>query len=376
MIEFNKKLIFKKFFSDNTYFFLSAITTLGLIVWVIQAVNFLDFVTEDGHGLEIYFKYSLLNFPKIISRLFPLIFFISIFHTINKFEQNNELKIFWMNGIHKMKFVKNLIIYTMTAIIFLYFLTSLVVPWSQNKSRVYLQESNIDFFPSLISEKKFIDTVDQLTIYIEDKIEKESYENIFIKDTDKEKVKFIYAKSGKLINNPDERVFKLFNGKIINVNDGRVTEFNFETTNFDLSKYLTKSITDFKLQEKNTKSILDCYINYFLLDKKYYYDVINCNDPAIKEMQKELFSRLIKPLFLPILVLSLCFLLLYPKENSNYRNSRIWIFLLGLLIIIFSEFSESLTARNFLYFKISLIIPLIISLTQYILLNRKINHQN
>ena len=376
MIEFNKKLIFKKFFSDNTYFFLSAITTLGLIVWVIQAVNFLDFVTEDGHGLGIYFKYSLLNFPKIISRLFPLIFFISIFHTINKFEQNNELKIFWMNGIHKIKFVKNLIIYTMTAIIFLYFLTSLVVPWSQKKSRIYLQESNIDFFPSLISEKKFIDTVDQLTIYIEDKIEKESYENIFIKDTDKEKVKFIYAESGKLINNPDERVFKLFNGKIINVNDGRVTEFNFETTNFDLSKYLTKSITDFKLQEKNTKSILDCYINYFLLDKKYYYDVINCNDPAIKEMQKELFSRLIKPLFLPILVLSLCFLLLYPKENSNYRNSRIWIFLLGLSIIIFSEFSESLTARNFLYFKISLIFPLIISLTQYILLKRKINQQN
>ena len=101
MIEFNKKLIFKKFFIDNTYFFLSAITTLGLIVWVIQAVNFLDYVTEDGHGLGVYFKYSILNFPKIISRLFPLIFFISIFYTINKFEQNNELKIFWMNGVHK-----------------------------------------------------------------------------------------------------------------------------------------------------------------------------------------------------------------------------------------------------------------------------------
>ena len=79
MIEFNKKLIFRKFFIDNTYFFLSAIITLGLIVWVIQAVNFLDYVTEDGHGLGVYFKYSILNFPKIISRLFPLIFFVSIF---------------------------------------------------------------------------------------------------------------------------------------------------------------------------------------------------------------------------------------------------------------------------------------------------------
>tara|TARA_Y200000002_G_scaffold339501_1_gene309508 strand:- start:1520 stop:2650 length:1131 start_codon:yes stop_codon:yes gene_type:complete len=376
MIEFNKKLIFKKFFFDNTYFFLSAITTMGLIVWIIQAVNFLDFVTEDGHGLGIYFKYSLLNFPKILSRLFPLIFFISIFYTINKFEQNNELKIFWMNGIHKIKFVKNLVIYSIISLIILYSLTSFIVPWAQNKSRVYLQESNIDFFPSLISEKKFIDTVDKLTIYIEKKLEKESYENIFIKDTDKEKVKFIYAKNGMLINNSDERVFRLFNGKIINVNDGKVTEFNFESTNFDLSKYLTKSITDFKIQEKNTISILNCYINYFLLDKKYYYDILNCNDSAINEMQKEIFSRLVKPLFLPVLTLSLCFLLLYPKENSKYRYSRISVFLLGLIIIIFTEFSLSLTSRDFLFFKISLSLPFIFFIIQYIFFKIKVNRYN
>ena len=376
MIEFNKKLIFKKFFIDNTYFFLSAIITLGVIVWVIQAVNFLDFVTEDGHGLGVYFKYSILNFPKIISRLFPLIFFISIFYTINKFEQNNELKIFWMNGVHKMKFIKNLIIYSLVALVFLIFLSSMIVPWAQNKSRVYLQESNIDFFPSLISEKKFIDTVDQLTIYIENKIEKESYENIFIKDTDKDKVKFIFAKSGQLINNPDQRIFKLFDGKIINVNDGRVTEFNFETTNFDLSKYLTKTITDFKIQERNTYNILDCYINYFLLGKTYYYEITTCNNPAIKEMQKELFSRLIKPFFLPVLTLSLCILLLYPKENSNYKNSRFWIFLLGISIIILTEFSESITARNYSFFKLSIVLPLIIFLIQYIFINRKINKFN
>ena len=373
MIKFNKKLIFKKFFIDNTYFFLSAITTLGLIVWVIQAVNYLDFVTEDGHGLGVYFKYSILSLPKILSRLFPLVFFISVFYTINKFEQNNELKIFWINGINKTKFIKNLIIYSLTSLIFLYILTSYIVPWSQNKSRVYLQESNIDYFPSLISEKKFIDTVDKLTIYIEKKVETETYENIFIKDTDKEKTKFIYANTGKLINKPDERIFKLFNGKIINVNSGKITSFDFKTTNFDLSKYLTKSTTDFKIQEKKTSSLLNCYINYFLLDKDYFYDVLNCNDPAIKEMQKELFTRLIKPLFLPVISLSLCFLLLYPKENSNYKFSRVWIFSLGFLIIIFSEITSPLTVRDFLYFKLSLVIPFVIFIIQYIFLFNIIN---
>ncbi len=373
MIEFNKKLIFRKFFLDNTYFFLSTIFTLGIIVWVIQAVNFLDFVTEDGHGLGVYFKYSILNFPKIISRLFPLILFVSIFYTLNKFEDNNELKIFWINGINKIKFVKNVIIYSLFSLIFLYFLTSFLVPWSQNKSRVFLQESNIDFFPSLIGEKKFIDTVDKLTIYIEKKIDKENYRNIFLKDTDNEKIKFIYADRGKLINTEKERSIKLFDGKIINVNGKKITSFDFKTTNFDLSKYLTKSITDFKLQERKTSEILDCYINYFLLNKRNYYEVTKCNDPAIKEMQKELFNRLVKPLFIPILTLSLCFLLLFPKENLKHKFSRVLIFLIGILIIIFSEFFSSMTSRNFTYFKISLGLPFLIFLIQYLYLNFKIN---
>ena len=63
-----KKLIFSKFFRDTTNSFIAAIVTLSLIVWVIQAVNFLDFVTEDGHGLEVYFKFTILNLPKIFQK--------------------------------------------------------------------------------------------------------------------------------------------------------------------------------------------------------------------------------------------------------------------------------------------------------------------
>ena len=54
--------------------------------------EFLDFVTEDGHGLGLYATYSLLNLPKIFSRLTIFIFFISTFifytnmRTIMKFQ--------------------------------------------------------------------------------------------------------------------------------------------------------------------------------------------------------------------------------------------------------------------------------------------------
>ena len=94
-----KKLIFKKFAKDLTKFFLLASISVTLIVWVIQAVNFLDLVTEDGHGFKIYFLYTLLSLPKIFSKTLPFIYFASVYYIILKYETNNELIIFWTIGI-------------------------------------------------------------------------------------------------------------------------------------------------------------------------------------------------------------------------------------------------------------------------------------
>jgi len=375
MINYNKKLIFKKFFLDNTYFFLICIASLSIIVWVIQAVNFLDFVTEDGHGLGIYFKYTLLNLPKIISRLMPFIFFVAVFHTINKSEDNNELKIFWINGIDKKEFANAFLKYSIIYLVIQIVLNSLIVPLSQNKARTYIQLSSIDFFPSLINERKFIDTVDKLTIYVEEKGSNNDYKNIFLKDSkNKNSIKIIQAEKGLLINNDDERSLKLFNGKIININKQNINSFDFKTTMFDLSSYLTKSITDFKIQEKDSFKLINCYINFHMLEKSSYYHILNCNKESLNILQQELLKRLIKPFYYISLVLSACFLFLFSKENFNQKYFRSIIFLVGTVILVISELSISLASKNLLYFQLAVILPFLLIAIQYIYLHKKIYH--
>ena len=374
MINYNKKLIFQKFFSDNTLFFLICIASLSLIVWIIQAVNFLDFVTEDGHGLIVYFKYTLLNIPKIISRLMPFIFFIAIYYTINKSENNNELKIFWINGIDKKEFLKTLLKYSIFFLIAQLILNSFLVPYTQNKARTYIQSSSIDFFHSLIDEKKFIDTVERLTIYIEQKNKDDEYKNIFIKDEkDLSSIRIIYAEKGNLVNNEDQRALKLSNGKIINIDNKNITAFDFKSTVFDLSRYLTKSIVDFKIQEKNTKMLIDCYVNFHLLENENYYHVHNCNKESRFVLNQELFKRLIKPFYYIALTICSSFLILLSKENSNYKLRKSYIFLFGTFILILSELTTSLSGRDLLYFKVSLFLPIILILLQYIYFNKKLN---
>lgn len=371
MLKFNSKMIYKKFFEDINNFFLILLLSFGLIVWVIQAVNFLDFVTEDGHGLLVYIKYTILNLPKIFSKLMPVIFFVSIYFIINKYEENNELKIFWFLGVTRVEVINKMIKHSLMFTILLLILTVFIVPMSQYKAREFIQSSNIDFFPSLIQEKKFIDTVDGLTIFIEQK-NNDEYKNIFLKDDKNVNKRIIYAKNGELINNKSQRALILNDGRIININETNITEFNFKTTTFDLSEYITKSITDFKVQEKSTSSLIDCYWNFYILEKKLiYFDEKNCNEAAIKDIQSELYKRTIKPFYLILLSILSGYIFFISKENISSKKYKSIIFCSGILLIVVSELFNSFLEKNSYSLIFALIFPLTLCFILYWIFRKK-----
>ena len=100
-----KKIIYRKFLSDCLIFFLISLISTSIIIWVFQAVNYLDIVIDDGRDYLVYLKYSLLNFPKILSKILPFAFFFSFSYVIAKYELNNELLIYWNFGIKKISLI-------------------------------------------------------------------------------------------------------------------------------------------------------------------------------------------------------------------------------------------------------------------------------
>ena len=367
MLYFNKNLIFYNFFINITKSFIFLLLSFSLIVWIIQAVNYLDFITDDGHDLVVYFNYTLLNLPKIIVRLTPLIFLISIYYVITNYEDNNELNIFWLFGIKKIFFLKKIIVFSFYLTLAIIFLNNALIPYFQKTARTFIQKSNIDFFPSLIKEKKFIDTVKGLTIFIE-KNNSNYYENIFLKEDKVNSQRVIIAKNGELINTNYEKRINLYDGKIIDIADKNILEFSFKSTSIDLSKYLTKSILDFKIQERSTIELFNCYWNFFILKNvEEYFDVNNCNRPAIGEIESEFYKRIIKPFYVMIITLICGFLLLISKENILIKRYRFLIFFSGFIIIIISELFNSVSSNGSLMFLFMGIFPIIIFISIYLL---------
>ena len=334
-----KKLIFQKFAKDTSAFFVIMCLIIGMIVWTIQAVNYFDFVTQDGHGLKTYFSYTILNFPKIINRIIPFIFFISLFYIITDYETRNELLIFWTSGISKFGFANKVLILSLVLTLLQICIGGFFSPFSQFKARESLKNSNIDFFTSLIKEGKFINVVEGLTIFIGTKNTDGSYTNIFLDDSSKSNSRMINAKNGILIESDNKKIFRLYNGKILNLEKSKINTFKFDQIDFNLAEYSTNTILTPKIQEMPSYELLSCtskILNNEIIqnDKEFV-----CRKEILKEILQELFKRFYKPLYIPLIALLCCFLFIFPKNHINYNKNKKIIFSVTFFIIILSETS-------------------------------------
>jgi len=337
-----KKILFRKLLYDCLIFFFTTLFSLSLIIWVFQAVNFLDLMVEDGRDYLVYAKYSLLNFPKIVSKIIPFSIFFSFLYVISKYELNNELLILWNFGINKIQLIHFFLIFSIILALLQVLITSIVVPKSQNLGRSIIKNSSINIFENFIKPMKFNDTVKGLTIYSDKKSKDGKLENIYLKkNTGDDNFQITYAKKGVFENRNNNQVLVLFDGETISAVNKRITNFSFSVTDFGLNNLKTNTTTDIKTQENSTNELFKC-VNILSKPKSKTNEeqrlfLNNCKLENLENIFKELYKRLFIPLYIPVFVLASLLILLKSKENINFSKFRILIFIIGFLLIIFSE---------------------------------------
>ena len=372
-----EKILFRKLILDISLRALIITFTIGLIVWIIQAANYLDFVIDDGHNFTIYFYYNLFNFPKIIHRILPFVFGISVFFELIKYERNNELLIFWTNGITKKKFILNLINFSLIVMILQILIGSIISPSSQFKAREFLKNSNMDFLPNLIKQGKFIDTISGLTIFINEKTDQNSFKNIYIQegnilDLTSNDNQIIYAKEG-FLDNKDKKIFKLLKGKIVSTNNNRLISFEFDKIDYDLSKFESKTIKVAKIQELPSMKIIKCSIS-LMKNISYKDELFFCDIKKFKNINQEIYKRFIKPMYFPLLTLVCCFLLTFSKIENNFSFKTIKVFLYVFFILVLSEILMRYIEVSKLLLFLVMILPILIYLLIYNILISKVSY--
>ena len=345
-----KKILFRKLLSDYLIFFTIALFSSSIIIWVFQAVNFLDIMIEDGRDYIIYLNFSFLHFPKIFSKLFPFVLFFTLFYVTIKYETNNELIIFWNFGLNKIELINFILKISILMMLIQLILTSFIVPKSQDMARSFLRNSTVNFYGNFIKPQRFNDTISGVTIYSEKKNTDGDLYNIYIKrEINKDEFQLTYAKKGifsEINNNP---FLILFDGETISGKNNNITNFSFSRSDFSLKNMDANTTTYKKTQELSSINLLKCLKKIKdsnVSDGFEYKEIENCHSKNFRSLLKEFYKRIIIPIYIPILMLIPFLLIISSKESSQYSKLKFFTFFIGLLVIIFSEITIRFISEN------------------------------
>ena len=373
-----KKILFRKLLKDYLSFFFITLFSVSIIIWVFQAVNYLDIMIEDGRDYLIYIKYSLLNFPKTFSKLFPFILFFSLFYVTIKYENNNELIIFWNFGVNKIQIVN--FIFKVSLLLFMIQLTlsALIVPKSQELAKSYIRTSNVNFLGNFIKSQKFNDTIKDVTIYTDKKDDNGNLYNLYLKKRiDKDSFQITYAKKGVFREINKRPILVLYDGETISAKNNKITNFKFSKSDFSLLNLETNTTTYTKMQEISTLNILKCFdLVYNLSSYNKSKKIDRCSSSNIENFFKEFYKRLIIPFYIPILTLVPFLLLVSSKENTNYSKLKLFTFVFGLIVIIFSETTIRFITNAYIDNFMILIFPLFLILSLYLFFLKRFKLSN
>ena len=373
-----KKVLFKKILIDYLSFFLITLFSTSIVIWVFQAVNFLDIMIEDGRDYLVYINFTLLNFPKILSKIFPFALFFSIFYVTTRYELKNELIIFWNFGIHKITIINFILKFSILLLILQILLTSLLVPKSQDEARSFLRSSTVNFFDNFIKPQKFNDTIKGVTIYSAKKDKDGILYNLYLKRVIKEnEFQITYAKKGEFRQIGNIPILVLYDGATITSANNKVTNISFSKSDFSLGNIETNATTYKKTQEISSPKLFECIKNFYKLEKEIFQlkvkNIENCSYTNMQNIIKEFYKRFIIPIYIPLLSLIPFLLITSSKENTNYNILRLITFLIGLIIIIFSETTIRFISKISIYDISIMIIPILLLILLYSFLFHKFN---
>ena len=203
-----------------------------------------------------------------------------------------------------------------------------------------------------------------------EKNENGELENMFLNDkSSPNESQTTIAKTGKFEIRGDKKILVLYDGKTINNVNRKTSEFNFSKTDFNISNFSTQTVTHQKTQETSTKELVLCLliINNFKKDigNKIKSELNNCTSMNMINIYKEIYSRLIKPLYITLLISISLLLILKSKSDPTFKTQKIKTYSLGFLSIIFIESSSKFISNNLIQNSFLSVLPLVLILMIY-----------
>ena len=212
--------------------------SLTSIVWLTQALRFIDFIVNQGVSVALFLHLTILLVPSLLLLIMPPALFCAVLFVYNKLTADSELVVMQAMGLSRWRLAAPALEVAAAVALIGYMIALYVQPVSYTQFKDMQSFLRTNYVSILLQDGVFSNPVDGLTVFIRERDKNGGLHGILVHDNRQPTMSVtMMAEEGKLVQTPQGPRFLLVNGNRQEVNDGRLSLLNFESYTLDISLY-------------------------------------------------------------------------------------------------------------------------------------------
>ncbi|MFW0778019.1 MAG: LPS export ABC transporter permease LptF [Rickettsiales bacterium] len=212
--------------------------SLTSIVWLTQALRFIDVIVNQGVSIMVFLTLTVLLVPSLILMILPPALLCSVLFVYNKLKIESELVVMQAAGLSRWRLGLPAIQVAAGVAIIGYFIAMYLQPvsYKQFKEMQFFLRNN--YASILLQDGVFNSPVPGLTVFIRERDENNILHGILVHDARTPDVSItMMAEEGKLVETAQGPRFLMVNGNRQEKQNGKLSFLNFEKYTLDISLY-------------------------------------------------------------------------------------------------------------------------------------------
>lgn len=230
---------YNKYIAKHLIYSMVLITfSLTSIVWLTQALRFIDFIVNQGVSITVFLTLTVLLIPSLLFMILPPALFCSILFTYNKLKLDSELIVMQAAGLSRWKLARPALQVAAVVMAIAYFIALYLQPVSYRQFRDMQSFLRNNYVSIILQEGVFSNPVEGLMVFIRERDKDNILHGILVHDSRQPSSSVtMMAEEGKLVQTPQGPRFLLKSGNRQEVKDGRPSFLNFDSYTLDISLY-------------------------------------------------------------------------------------------------------------------------------------------
>jgi lipopolysaccharide export system permease protein len=155
---------------------------LVMVYWINRAVVLFDQLIADGQSAAVFLEFTALSLPAVIRLALPLAGFAAAVYVTNRMTSESEMVVVQATGYSAFRLARPVAYFGIIVMLMMMVLMHVLVPKSLAQLDVRQTEIAKNVTARLLTEGRFIEPTDGITIYISDITQSGELQNIFLSD--------------------------------------------------------------------------------------------------------------------------------------------------------------------------------------------------